>query len=255
MQAVQPGIRHKLAASKTLRQNATLAFLLNTLKTKITDNWMTQKLDPSLVAVLVNREHSRLSSQVNSLEKLLHTPYADKEHQRLLTLAAKWRVLLAFDDGAPKLTEELETFAAAYQQRSPEQGRLHDEVVFQAGIYRMGHWGFVKHFIPNVTDCLDNFGNVLPSHRDTFKRRYETEGKLSVEAQSQLLKAQYALIPNRRDPYRHEELKRRGLVTDDGIVPMGVKEALALIEREEAQAARPAKRGLLAWLTDWIRRR
>ena len=119
----------------------------------------------------------------------------------------------------------------------------------------MGHWALVKHFIPGVTACLDNFGSVLPKYREAFKRRYEAEGNLSVEAQSQLLKAQYALIPNRRDPYRHEELKRRGLVTADGIVPMGVKEALALIEREEAQAAQPAKRGVVAWVADRFRRK
>ncbi len=98
------------------------------------------KPDTALVAVLVNREHSRLSSQVKTLEKVLHAPHSDKEHQRLLTLAANWRELLAFDDGAPKLADALETFAAAYQQRSPDQEQLHDEVVFQAGVYRMAHW-------------------------------------------------------------------------------------------------------------------
>ena len=63
------------------------------------------KPDPTLVAVLVHREHSRLSSQVKTLEKVLHAPYSDKEHQRLLTLAANWRALLAFDDGAPRLAD------------------------------------------------------------------------------------------------------------------------------------------------------
>ena len=135
----------------------------------------------------MNREHSRLSSQVKTLEKVLHAPYSDKEHQRLLTLAANWRALLGFDDGAPKLADALETFAAAYQERSPDQERLHGEVVFQAGVYRMGHWGLIKHFIPGVTDCLDNFGSVLPKHRGAFKRRYEADGNLSVEAQSQRL--------------------------------------------------------------------
>jgi len=213
------------------------------------------KPDPALIAVLINREHSRLSSQVKTLEKALHAPYSDREHQRLVQLAANWRALLAFDDGAPKLADALEVFIAAYQQQSPDQERLNDEVVFQAGVYRVGHWTLVKHFIPGVTDCLDNFGNVCPKHRDAFKRRYEAEGNLSVEAQSQLLKAQYAMIPNRRDPYRHEELKRRGLVTADGIVPMGVKKAMALIEREEALATQPAKRGVVAWVADRFRRR
>jgi len=213
------------------------------------------KFDSALVPLLVNREQSRLSSQVKTLDKVLHAPFSDKEHQRLVQLAANWRSLLAFDDGAPKLADALEVFIAAYRQQSPDQEKLHDEVVFQAGVYRMGHWTLVKHFIPGVTDCLDNFGSVLPKHREAFKRRYEVDGNLSVEAQSQLLKAQYALIPNRRDPYRHEEMKRRGLVTADGIVPMGVKEALALIEREEAQAAQPAKRGVVAWVADRFRQR
>lgn len=204
--------------------------------------------------MLIHREHSRLSSQVKTLEKVLHAPYSDKEHQRLLTLAANWRALLAFDDGAPKLADALETFAAAYQQRSPDLERLHDEVIVEAGVYRSFHWTLLKHFIPGVADCLDSFGSVLLKHREGFKRRYEANGNLSVEARSQLLKAQYALIPNRRDPYRHEELKRRGLVTADGIVPMGVKEALALIEREEAQAAQLAKRGVVAWVADRFRR-
>ena len=213
------------------------------------------KPDPALIAVLINREHSRLSSQVKTLEKVLHAPFSDKEHRRLVQLAANWRALLAFDDGAPKLADALEMFNVAYHQQSPEKVALHDEVVFQAGVYRMGHWALVKHFIPGVTACLDNFGSVLPKHREAFKRWYEAEGNLSVEAQSQLLKAQYAMIPNRRDPCRHEELKRRALVTADGIVPMGVKEALALIEREEAQATQPAKRSVVAWVADRFRRR
>mgnify|MGYP000367222979 CR=1 FL=1 len=50
--------------------------------------------------MLINREHSRLSSQVKTLEKVLHAPFSDKEHQRLVQLAANWRSLLAFDDGA-----------------------------------------------------------------------------------------------------------------------------------------------------------
>ncbi len=159
------------------------------------------KPDPTIIAILLNREHSRLSSQVKTLEKVLHSPYSDKEHQRLVKLAASWRESLAFDDGAPKLAEALETFIVAYQDRSADLERLHDEVVFASGIYRMGHWGLVKHFIPGISECLDNFGAVLPKHRDAFKWRYEAAGNLTVEEQSRMLKAEYALIPNRRDPY------------------------------------------------------
>ena len=75
--------------------------------------------------MLINREHSRLSSQVKTLERVLHAPFSDKEHQRLAQLAANWRSLLAFDDGAPKLADALEVFIAAYQQRSPDQEKLH----------------------------------------------------------------------------------------------------------------------------------
>ncbi len=45
------------------------------------------KPDPALIAVLINREHSRLSSQVKTLERLLHAPFSDKEHQGLVQLA------------------------------------------------------------------------------------------------------------------------------------------------------------------------
>ena len=70
------------------------------------------KPDPALVAVLINREHSRLSSQVKTLERVLNAPFSDKEHKRLVQLAANWRSLLAFDDGAPKLADALEVFIA-----------------------------------------------------------------------------------------------------------------------------------------------
>ena len=108
---------------------------------------------------------------------MLHAPFSDKEHQRLVQLAANWRSLLAFDDGAPKLADALEVFIAAYRQQSPDQERLHDEVVFQAGVYRMGHWALVKHFIPGVTEYLDNFGSVLPKHRAHGRERSEGAGR------------------------------------------------------------------------------
>ena len=58
--------------------------------------------------MLINREHSRLSSQVKTLEKVLHAAFSDMEHQRLVQLAANWRALLAYDDGAPKLADAQE---------------------------------------------------------------------------------------------------------------------------------------------------
>ena len=122
--------------------------------------------------MLINREHSRLSSQVKTLERVLHAPFSDKEHQRLAQLAANWRSLLAFDDGAPKLADALEVFIAAYQQQSPDQERLHDEVVFQAGVYRMGHWALVRNFASMFTSLSRSNltqkrtpGKTFPTHR------------------------------------------------------------------------------------------
>lgn len=65
------------------------------------------KLDPSLVAILVNREHSRLSNQIKALEKVLRAPYSDKEHQRLLTLAAQLKLKGSgsFASGANRVVE------------------------------------------------------------------------------------------------------------------------------------------------------
>ena len=51
-------------------------------------------------------------------------------------------------------------FIAAYQQQSPDQEKLHDEVVFQAGVYRMGHWAqkWVHFFGPvNGKTKVDSF--------------------------------------------------------------------------------------------------
>ena len=42
-------------------------------------------------AILLNRQHSSLSSQIKTLEKVLHAPRSDKEHRRLVKLAASWR--------------------------------------------------------------------------------------------------------------------------------------------------------------------
>ena len=69
--------------------------------------------------MLINREHSRLSSQVKTLGKVLHAPVSDKEHPRLVQLAANWRSLLAFDDGAPKLADALELISADLSGKNP----------------------------------------------------------------------------------------------------------------------------------------
>jgi hypothetical protein len=48
-----------------------------------------------------------------------------------------------------------------------------------------------------------------------------------------MFKAQYDLIPHKDDPFRYKELKVRGLVDENGMVAMGVQNALALIKAEE----------------------
>ena len=124
------------------------------------------KLSPGLIAVLlVTREHSRLSGQIKSLDKLLQAPYSDKEYQRLQTMSANWRALLAHD-GAAKLADAVDAFIAGNQQRSSDLQSLYEEVVFQGGIYRMEQWHVVKHFIPEVSSCLVIF-NPLARRRAT----------------------------------------------------------------------------------------
>ena len=197
---------------------------------------------------------------VQEYQKRLHikgeNQFSDRESLRQKNLAAQWRNLLAYDDGAPKLAETLETFIAAYERQSPDLERLLDDVTFAAGIYRKGHWALIKHFIPDVSKSMDKFGGVTAKCREVFKHHYEADRKLTIEEQSQLLKTQYAMIPNRRDPYRIEALKSHSLVTEDGIVPVGVRKALRLIDKEETKASEPVrcKRGIVGWLAALFRR-
>ena len=74
-----------------------------------------------------------------------------------------------------------------------------------------------------------------------------------METKSALLKSQYALIPNRHDPYRYEELQARGLVTADSMVPMGIKQALTVVEQQVIEPA--PQRGVVMWVADLFRRK
>ena len=60
---------------------------------------------------------------------------------------------------------------------------------------------------------------------------------MPTEAQSQMLKTQYARISKRLDRYRAEAEKILGLVTEDGIVPMGVREAVERVEGPKPRKA------------------
>ncbi|MEA1052698.1 hypothetical protein U5801_23220 [Lamprobacter modestohalophilus] len=137
----------------------------------------------------------------------------------------------------------MEALASAYQQQADTLEDAHLEVCIAADGYRQGQWGLWRQHLPAVSACLDNFGSPLKTHRDAFAQRYEQDGKLPVEEQARLLKAQYALFQDRWTPQRHEAMRRRGLITEDGIVPMGVR------------AAQPAKRSVVAWVADRFRRR
>ena len=77
--------------------------------------------------------------------------------------------MLAFDDGAPKLAEALETFIVASRQQSADQERRHDEVVFAAGIYRMGHWSVVWDLLEGKFD-YQPVGILCNTHLRFFTR-------------------------------------------------------------------------------------
>ena len=113
---------------------------------------------------------------------------------------------------------------------------VHDawvEISAAAGFYRMGHWAFAKHFLGSFNKYMDDFGSIRAEYRKAFKKQYEPKKPLPVEEQVRMLKAQYDLIPHKDDPYRYKELKARGLVDENGFVPMGVQNALAMIKAEE----------------------
>ncbi len=211
---------------------------------------MPTSADPELIAVLVSREHSRLSSQVRSLQKLVDEPFSPKALQRLLMLGDTWRMLLADERSAQRLIKALEALASAYEHQTDSLEDAHLEVCIAADCYRQGQWSLWRQVLPAVSACLDNFGSPLKTHRDAFSKRYEEAGKLSVEEQSHLLKGQYALFQDRWSPQRHAQMRQRGLISEDGIVPMGVREAHELIEAEEARKAR----GGVVRLVDWVRK-
>ena len=182
---------------------------------------MTKKPDKPLIAILMQREHNRLISQVNSLEKLLHQPYSDKQYQRLLQIAKKWQELLTDEQGKARVLKALNTFAEIYKNQGESLQEDYYELMFQAGLYRKGHWGLIRECLGSFSDCMNDFGAVLPEYKQEFRRKY---GQPSVEEQSRLLKEKIELIPNRNDPWRTKEMMELGLMDVNGFVPMGKKE-------------------------------
>ena len=139
---------------------------------------------------------------------------------------------LCYDDGVAPLVAALDAFTDAYEKQSAGLGKTHDELTFAAGIYKMGHWHLVRFFFPAVKSCLNDFGGVKPSYRKAFKARYEPDKPLSVEDQAQLLKAQYALIPNRRDPYNIRTPMQNETAKADGKPRKAGKTKLRLVKSE-----------------------
>jgi hypothetical protein len=187
--------------------------------------------DKVLVAILIKREHSRLASQVKTLEKLLEKPYSEANSKRLHDMYDKWRDNLCDEKGLPLVLRAMSELMDAYENRPASVREAWEEVSAAAGFYRMGHWAFVKHFLGNFNKYMNDFGSIRPEYRKAFKKQYEPRKPLPVEEQVRMLKAQYDLIPH--DPYRYKELKVRGLVDENGFVAMGVQNALAMIKAEE----------------------
>jgi len=149
---------------------------------------------PSLIAVLVIREHSRLSSHVKTLERVSEEPYSAKNAVWLARLRETWTTGLTHEKGLPHLLKALDDLICAYESRAPDVKTLAYELIFQLGIYRKGHWAYLRWTVPGIQNCLDDFGAVLPRYRDAFKMRYELEGNMPVGEQTRLLKAQYARL-------------------------------------------------------------
>ena len=157
---------------------------------------------PSLIAVLVNREHSRLSSQVKTLERITQEPYSAKNAAWLTRLRETWSAGLAYEKGLPYLLQALDDFIDGYESRAPDLEQLEGELIFQMGIYRKSHWAYLRWTIPEIQSRLDDFGGVLPRYRDAFKMKYELEGNMPVGEQTRLLKAQYARLERGPVPKR-----------------------------------------------------
>ena len=96
-----------------------------------------------------------------------------------------------------RLIQAMEALASAYEHQPDTLDDAHLEVCIAANCYRQGHRGLWRQVLPAVSGCRDAVGSSLKTHRDAFARRYEGAGKLSVEEQSHLLKAQYGVFQDR----------------------------------------------------------
>lgn len=194
---------------------------------------MTKKPNKPLIAILIQRECSRLISQVKSLEKLVHEVYSEKEYQRLLGIAEKWQELLTNEECKKRLLNALYTFAETYRDQDDYLQEDYYELLFQAGIYRKAHWGHVRECLGSFSDCMNDFGAVLPEYKQKFRRKY---GQPSVEEQSRLLKKQLSMMPSRRGI----ELLEHGLMDENGFVPLGKDRAFEILE-EKKRMPKPGK--------------
>ncbi|MCA1795216.1 MAG: hypothetical protein LC660_15345 [Desulfobacteraceae bacterium] len=118
--------------------------------------------DKALIAILIKREHSRLASQVKSLEKLLEKPYSHANSKRLHDMYDKWQDNLCDEKGLPLVLRAMSELMDAYDNRSEAVQDAWVEVSAAAGFYRMGHWAFVKHFLGNFNKYMNDFGSIRP---------------------------------------------------------------------------------------------
>ena len=119
-----------------------------------------------LIAVLVNREHSRLYNQGKALERLSQEPYSPRNAAWLARLRETWTAGLAYDSALGILLKALDDFTCGYESRDPDLDQLHDELLFQVSMYKSAHWAYLRWTVPELQNCLDDFGAVLPRCND-----------------------------------------------------------------------------------------
>ena len=171
--------------------------------------------------------------------------------------------MLAYEQRASQLVSAMQALVLAYEQQEGVEDAIMN-VQIAADMYRSAQWAWCKQQYSGVSALLDNFGGLKPERRRAFSDKYERDGKMPLSEQSAMLKSAWA--EGKKEHVRlGEEIQRRGWVTEDGTVPMGVEEAKEAILREEAAWKKPARnrssekgrkdKGVIAWVADRFRRK
>ena len=101
-------------------------------------------------AVLVSREHSRLSSQVSTVTRLAGEPYSTKAAKRLQQIAKTWGEVLAYEQQASQVVSAMESLVQAYEQQEGVDDALM-EVQFAPGMYKSAQWSWCRQQYPGVS--------------------------------------------------------------------------------------------------------